>query len=158
MTRRFEGKTGLEPVVEILRAAGYWAYSLYGDDGRWLVACDTEAGRVDVRLGSDGYLVEVWDVSPGLFYDEEDNRRRLVRERLARLTLIRLSETIRRAPMEPGEEFLSDLWWDDNEHGVGARLRLEIPFSASGQLPTLVAMLLEQLNALIARVEERLLD
>ncbi|MCX2727539.1 hypothetical protein OO015_08530 [Thermomicrobium sp. 4228-Ro] len=158
MTERYESRTALEPIVHILRAAGYWAYSLYGEDGRWLVACDTEAGRVDVRVGRDGYLVEVWDVSPGLFYNEEDERRRVVHERLARLTLARLAETIRRAPLEPGEELLADLWWDDNEHGVGARLSLEIPFSASGQLPSLVEILLEQLNALIARVEERLLD
>ncbi|MCX7622239.1 MAG: hypothetical protein RMK01_00585 [Thermomicrobium sp.] len=151
-------KAELESIRQVLRAAGYWAYPLYGEDGRWLIACDTESGRVDVRIGSDGYLVEVWDVSPGLFFDEEDERRRVVRERLARLALSRLRETILRAPLEPGEEFLADLWWDDSEHGVGARLRLEIPFSASDRLPSLVATLLDQLNALLGRIEERLLQ
>ncbi len=151
-------RTALQPIVEVLRSAGYWAYPLYGDDGRWLVACDTEAGRIDVRIGDDGYLVDVWDVSPGLFFEEEDERRRIVRERLARMTLLRLAETIRRSPLEPGEELLSDLWWDENEHGIGVRLSLGIPFSASGRLPAIVAGLLEQLNALIARIEARLLD
>ncbi len=151
-------RTALQPIVEVLRAAGYWAYPLYGDDGRWLVACDTEAGRIDVRIGEDGYVVDVWDVSPGLFFEEEDERRRIVRERLARMTLLRLAETIRCSPLEPGEEFLSDLWWDENEHGIGVRLSLEIPFSATARLPAIVAELLEQLNALIARIEARLLD
>jgi len=154
----FHPKSALQPIVELLRSAGYWAYPLYAEDGDWLVACDTDAGRIDVRIGSDGYRVDVWDVSPGLFFDEEDERRRAVRERLARLTVQRLADTIRQAPLEPGEELLAALWWDEDEHGVGARLSLEIPFSARGALPALLATLLEQLNALIARIEARLLD
>uniref|UniRef100_A0A7C1FSS1 Uncharacterized protein n=1 Tax=Thermomicrobium roseum TaxID=500 RepID=A0A7C1FSS1_THERO len=157
MTTR-DTRAALEPVVQVLRSAGFWAYPLYGEDGRWLVACDTESGRVDVRIGSDGYLIEVWDVSPGLFFDEEDERRRIIRERLARMTLTRLVEMIRSAPLAPGEELLSDAWWDEQEHGVGVRLSTEIPFSAGSMLPDVVSSLLEQLDELLTRIEERLLD
>ncbi len=153
-----DSRVALEPIVQVLRAAGFWAYPLYGEDSRWLVACETESGRVDVRIGSDGYLVEVWDVSPGLFFDEEDERRRSVRERLARMTLVRLAETIRSAPLTPDEELLSHLWWDEQEHGVGVRLSTEIPFSAGPMLPEVVSSLLERLQELLTRIEERLLD
>jgi hypothetical protein len=195
-----ETRAALEPVVSILRQAGFWAYPLYGDEG-WLVACDTESGRIDVRIGTDGYLVEVWDVSPGLYFDEEDERKRAVKERLARLTLSRLVETIRHAPVTDTERLLREAWWDEEDerkravkerlarltlsrlvetirhapvtdterllreawwdeaaHGVGLRIGLEIPFSASASLPELVTDLLERLNELLERLEERLLD
>jgi hypothetical protein len=152
-----ETRAALEPVVSILRQAGFWAYPLYGDEG-WLVACDTESGRIDVRIGTDGYLVEVWDVSPGLYFDEEDERKRVVKERLARLTLSRLVETIRHAPVTDTERLLREAWWDEAAHGVGLRIGLEIPFNASASLPELVTDLLERLNELLERLEERLLD
>ncbi len=157
MTGR-DARMALQPVIETLRGAGFWAYPLFGEDGEWLVACDTEAGRVDVRIGQDGYRVDVWDVSPGLFFDEEDERRRLAKERLARMTVPRLAEMLRRAPLDPVERLFTDAWWDDQEHGVGVRLQLEVPFSAGPVLPDVVNALLARLNELLEELERRLLD
>ncbi|MCS7051890.1 MAG: hypothetical protein NZL87_09765 [Thermomicrobium sp.] len=153
-----DGREALRSVIQVLREAGLWAYPLYGQDGRWIVACDTDAGRVDVRIGADGYRVEVWDVSPGLFFDEEDERRRSVKERLVRLTLPRLAETMRSAPVTLGEELLSDVWWDHEQHGIGIRLGIEIPFSSEVTLPHLIQELLHQLDLVRTRIEERLLE
>jgi hypothetical protein len=152
-----ETRAALEPVVSILRQAGFWAYPLYGDEG-WLVACDTESGRIDVRIGTDGYLVEVWDVSPGLYFDEEDERKRAVKERLARLTLSRLVETIRHAPVTGHGTTAAR-----SVVGRGcARCRTADRARDSVQCKRILAgtghRSLERLNELLERLEERLLD
>lgn len=148
-------RLALRPVVDILKAAGFWAYLLFGDNNQWLVACDTEFGRVDVRIGADGYVVEVWNVSPGLFFDEEDVGHRTMKERVAHLTLARPKETLRQAPLTLTEEYLSDAWWDEQEHGVGARLRREVPFSAGPALPQIISHMLHEMNTLLGELEER---
>ena len=80
-------KQALEPVRESLAAAGFYAYTTYDDQQRWTVALDDEAGRVDVRVGMDGYHVEMWASSPGIFADEENEWKRRAQQRLVRIML-----------------------------------------------------------------------
>lgn len=148
--RQRQAWTALRPIVELLRREGYYAYLTPGSDNEWLVACDTDRGRVDVRIGSDGLLVEVWDTSPGLFWDDEDERRRTARERLARLTL----PAVARGLLDPDEE----AWWDEVDHGVGLRLRLQVPFGAQHLLAQVIEEMLARLNDDIAHLEKRLVE
>src|ERR687896_30140 len=80
-------RRALEPVQRSLRDAGFYAYGTVDDENRWTIAVDDEAGRIDVRVGEDGVVVELWSSSPGLYADEENEFRRRTRERLARITL-----------------------------------------------------------------------
>ncbi len=140
----------LEPVVNALQASGYYAYPTLDHESRWVVACDTEAGHVDVRVGQDGFDLEVWDTSPGLFWDEEDTRRREARERLARVSMPAIS----RGMFDPSQE----IWWDEDAHGVGVRLRFELPFAAQERIGDVAQQRLAELNEVIAYVERRLID
>lgn len=148
--RKQQTWVALRPVVDLLRREGYYAYLTLGSDNEWLVACDTELGRVDIRIGSDGLLVEVWDTSPGLFWDDEDVRRRAARERLARITL----PAVARGLLDPGEE----AWWDETDHGVGLRLRLQVSFGAQHLLAQVIEEMLARLNDDIGRLEKRLVE
>jgi hypothetical protein len=148
--RKQQAWTALRPIVDLLRREGYYAYLTLGSDNEWLVACDTDLGRVDIRIGSDGLLVEVWDTSPGLFWDDEDERRRAARERLARITL----PAVARGLLDPDEE----AWWDETDHGVGLRLRLQVPFGAQHLLAQVIEEMLARLNDDIGRLEKRLVE
>ena len=138
----------LRPVLPAMEAAGFYAYLSLNQDGHWIVACDSELGRVDVGVGPDGYVLAVWDVSPGLFLEEEDERRRYALERLARVSLPALA----RGYLSAGQE----VWWDEELHGVGARLRFELPFAAQPRLGEIARDRLNDLNELIAFVETKL--
>jgi hypothetical protein len=89
-------------------------------------------------------------VSPGLFLEEEDERRQYALERLARVSI----PALRRGYLEDHQE----IWWDEELHGVGARLRFELPFAAQPQLGEIARARLDDLNDLIVFVEERLRD
>lgn len=135
-------------MAELLRSDGFYAYLTLDDENRWVVACDTDEGRIDVRIDPEGYDLNVWDTSPGLFLEEEDERRRAALERLARVSLPALA----RGYLQPGQE----VWWDEPFHGVGVRLRSRLPFSARDQLGSLARHRLADLNQLIAFVERKL--
>jgi len=143
-------RAALVPVAEALRAAGFYAYVSLDAENRWSVACDTDEGRVDVRIGADGFDLDVWDTSPGLFADEDDERPRIARERLARVSL----PAIARGFLEPGQ----DVWWDELEHGIGVRLRLQLPFTVQSLIGAIAKRQLAELNEVIALVESRLTD
>lgn len=145
-----DDRAALTPVAEILRAAGFYAYTAIDAESRWTVACDTDEGHVDVRVGDDGLDLEVWDTSPGLFWEEEDERRRAARERLARVTLPALA----RGHLAPNQE----IWWDEADHGIGARLRVQVPFALQGRLGAIARQHLAELNDLIAFVEAKLFE
>lgn len=142
------GRASLEPVAEALRAAGFYAYIALDAENRWAVACDTDEGRIDVRFGEEGYELDVWDTSPGLFLEEEDERRRGAQERLARVSLPALA----RGYLLPNQE----VWWDEADQGVGLRLRGTLPFSARDQIPEIARRRLAELNELIAFIEQQL--
>src|SRR5215211_4937741 len=80
-------RRALEPVQASLTEAGFYAYGTFDDQHRWTIAVDDEAGRIDVRVGADGYEVELWASSPGLYVEEENEWRRRSLERLARITI-----------------------------------------------------------------------
>ncbi|MGE3799031.1 MAG: hypothetical protein AB7G88_14460, partial [Thermomicrobiales bacterium] len=54
----------LELVREDLSRHGFYAYVMIDDQQRWTVAVDDEAGRVDVRLEGQGYVIEGCGSSP----------------------------------------------------------------------------------------------
>ncbi len=143
-------KLMLERVVEMLTQAGYYAYPHIDEQNRWTVSIDTEDGHLDVRLGGGIYIVEAWDTSPGLFWEEENERRFHALERRARIVL----PAIARGLVADDEE----IWWDEQEHGVGARVSTHVPFEQIQQIPQVANQQLEMLNQLLAEVERRLVD
>ncbi len=143
-------KLMLERVVDVLSAAEYYAYPHIDEQNRWTVSIDTEDGHLDVRLGGGVYILEAWDTSPGLFWEEENERRFHALERRARIVL----PAIARGLVGDDEE----VWWDEQEHGVGARVSTYVPFEQITQIPYFGRRLLETLNQLLSEAERRLLD
>ncbi|MDQ3043748.1 MAG: hypothetical protein M3R06_01165, partial [Chloroflexota bacterium] len=66
-------REALAPVRASLKAAGFYAYGMLDDRNRWTIAADDELGRVDVRVGADGFELELWASSPGLYADEDQD-------------------------------------------------------------------------------------
>ncbi len=114
-------REALAPVRDSLQRAGFYAYGTVDSENRWVVSADDEAGHVDIRVGEDGFQVELWTTSPGLFSEEENDFRRRALERLARMSI-------------PGVQqgFLAShqtAWWDETEGGPAARITYELPFT-----------------------------
>jgi hypothetical protein len=140
-------RRALSPVQASLEAAGLYAYGMLDDQHRWTIAADDEAGRVDVRIGADGFLVELWASSPGLYMDEENTFRRRALERLARMTLPRITEG--RLDAHQSAE------WDEVDHGVAVRIRFEVPFTRADDIGGLVREHLPELDELLSFVESQ---
>jgi hypothetical protein len=140
----------LERVVDTLTSAGYYAYPHIDEQNRWTVSADTEEGHVDIRLGGGVYILEAWDTSPGLFWEEENERRFYALERRARIVM----PAIARGLVNDSQE----IWWDEHEHGVGARISVLVPFEQITSIPGHSQRLLASLNDLLGEVERRLLD
>jgi hypothetical protein len=143
-----EHREALEPLVGIFKDAGLWAYRTLDDENNWCVACDLEEGHIDVRIGDDGYELDVWATSPGLFIEEENERRRHALERLARITL----PGIRRGFLEDNQS----LEWSDQEKGLALRSRFRAPFSASERLPAVALEQLHELNTMLSFLERKI--
>lgn len=150
IVQRLSDREALQPVLQELSGAGLYAYITVDDMSRWTVASDTEFGRIDVRVGADGYELDVWDTSPGLFWEEEEDHRREAFERLARVSL----PAIARGMLDAGQQ----AWWDDADHGVGVRVYCELPFSRQEQIVAIAQRQLEILNDTIALLERRLVE
>ncbi len=150
IVNRSTDRDALRPVIEILTGMGLYAYITVDDQSRWTVAADTDMGRIDVRVGADGYDLDVWDTSPGLFWEEEEERRREGLERLARVSL----PAVARGILNSAEE----AWWDENDHGVGVRVHHELPFALREQIGDIARQQLIILNDTIALIERRLVD
>jgi hypothetical protein len=143
-------KLMLERVVDVLSDAGYYAYPHIDEQNRWTVSIDTEEGHVDVRLGGGVYVLDAWDTSPGLFWEEENERRFHALERRARIIM----PAIARGLVDDDQE----IWWDEHEHGVGARVITRVPFEQIARIPSYARQLMDLLNELLSQVERRLLD
>jgi hypothetical protein len=150
IVQRLLDREALQPVLQELSATGLYAYITVDEMSRWTVASDTEYGRIDVRVGADGYELDVWDTSPGLFWEEEEDHRREAFERLARVSL----PAIARGLLDAGQE----AWWDDADHGIGVRVHCELPFARREQIASLAQQQLEILNDTIALLERRLVE
>lgn len=146
-------RAALEAIAESLRRDRMYSYLTLDPENRWIVACDTEEGHIDVRIGADGFDIAVWATSPGLFWDEEDDeneRHRIAKERLARVSLPAIS----RGFLHPNQE----IWWDESDHGVGARVHHQLPFSTQERISQFALTYLSELNDVIAMVEAKLTD
>ncbi|MGH2560276.1 MAG: hypothetical protein ACRDJH_14530 [Thermomicrobiales bacterium] len=143
-------RKALAPVKASLEAAGFYAYGTFDDQHRWVIASDDEAGRIDVRVGADGYHVELWASSPGLFIDEENEFRRRAHERLARMTLPRVTQGML-APHQSAE-------WDEVDQGIAVRLRFELPFARGEEIGQLVRERLPELDELLGFVESQVVS
>jgi hypothetical protein len=140
-------RKALVPVEQSLRDAGFYAYGMFNDQHRWIVASDTEEGRIDVRVGQDGYEVQLWATSPGLYADVENEWRRRAMERLARMTIPRIAQGM----LEPYQS----AEWDDVDHGVGVRITFEVPFTRVNDIGAIVRERLPELETLLSFVESQ---
>lgn len=143
-----EHRVALVPVVDIFKGAGFYAYRTLDAENNWCVACDIEEGHIDVRIGDDGYELDVWATSPGLFIEEEDERRRHALERLARISI----PGLRRGFLEENQT----IRWDDNERGLSLRSSFSLPFSRDRQLPNVAIEQLTELNQMLSFLERKI--
>ncbi|HMM41603.1 MAG TPA: hypothetical protein PKA95_06860 [Thermomicrobiales bacterium] len=143
-----EHYVALEPITGIFTEAGFYAYRTLDDENRWTVAVDIEEGHIDVRIGPDGFDLDVWATSPGLFVDEQDPRRRHALERLARISI----PGIRRGFLEENQT----LNWSEHEQGLSLRSSFSVPFSAAARLPGLAIEQLGELNKHLRFIERRI--
>ncbi|HEX5499667.1 MAG TPA: hypothetical protein VFX03_10585 [Thermomicrobiales bacterium] len=141
-------RRALEPALESLRAAGFYAYGAVDEQNRWGIAADDEAGHVDVRVGQDGLEIELWATSPGLYAEEEYDFRRRAMERLARMLLV----NVNRGLLEPHQSAR----WDEAEGGVQVRIRYELPFTREHEVGAFVRDHLPELDALLTYVETQI--
>lgn len=135
----------LAPVREALEAEGFYAYGTVDDENRWVISADDEIGHVDVRVGDDGFQIDLWATSPGLFSEEEQDFRRRAMERLARMSL----PAIQQGFLAPNQA----AWWDEAEGGPAVRIRYELPFGRGGDAGAFVRERLPELEALIGFIE-----
>lgn len=139
----------LEPVKESLERAGFYAYGTFDDQQRWSIAADDELGHVGVRVGADGFVLDIWSSSPGLFADEENDWRRRAHERLARMTI----PNVARGMLAPHQT----AWWDEVEQGVSVRATYELPFTRAPQVGPFVREHLPELEEMLTLVESQIL-
>jgi hypothetical protein len=140
----------LEPVEDALRAAGFYAYGTLDDESRWTVAVDDEAGRVDVRVEPDGFVLDLRATSPGRYADVEHPFRRKRMERAVRETLPRIA----RGFLDPHQH----AEWDDVDQGVAVRVRYLVPFDRARDMGRIVRQRLPELDDLLTLVEQRVTE
>lgn len=138
-------KIALEPVKQALKDADFYAYGTLDDENRWTIAADDEFGHVDVRVGKDGFAVDIWGTSPGLYAEEENEWRRKTLERLARMTV----PNVARGHLAAHQTAT----WDENDRGVGIRLSYELPFNRGGDVGHFVRSRVQELEDVMSYVE-----
>jgi hypothetical protein len=134
-------REALAPVRDALQQAGFYAYGTIDEENRWVISADDEAGHVDVRVGPDGYELELWATVPGLFSEEENDFRRRAMERLARMTV----PAVQQGFLAPHQS----AWWDETEGGPGVRIRYELPFTTADQTGIFARERLPELEKLL---------
>ncbi len=134
-------REALAPVRDALDREGFYAYGTVDEENGWVISADDEAGHVDVRVGPDGYQLEIWATVPGLFSEEENDFRRRAMERLARMTI----PAVQQGFLAPNQS----AWWDETEGGPGARIRYELPFTAAGRTGAFAREHLPELEKLL---------
>jgi hypothetical protein len=141
-------REALAPVRDSLERAGFYAYGTVDEEHRWLVSADDEDGHVDVRVGADGYQIDLWGTSPGLFSEEENDLRRRAMERLARMSI----PAIQQGFLAPHQS----AWWDENDAGPAARIRYELPFTRAADAGPFVRQRLPELEGLLSFIQSQL--
>lgn len=141
-------RRALEPVLQSLKRADYYAYGTIDEHNQWSIAVDDELGRVDVRIGQDGFEVVLWASSPGLYADEDNVWRRQSRARLARMSI----PNIARGQLEAHQSAM----WDEVDEGVAVTERYELPFNQADEVGRFVHEHLPRLDDLLTTVERHL--
>lgn len=141
-------KDALDDVRRSLSEAGFYAYGTIDDQNRWSIAVDDEMGRVDVRIGDDGYDVVLSSSSPGLYADEESPWRQRSRARLARMML----PNIARGYLEPHQTAT----WDEVEGGIAVTEQYQLPFYRAGDIGAFVREHLPRLENVLTVIERQL--
>jgi hypothetical protein len=143
-------RQALAPVQAAMTAAGFYAYATVDEQNRWTIAADSEDGHVDVRVGADGFEVELWTSSPGLFADEEHEFRQRVLERVARMTVPRIAQGL----LEPHQSAA----WDEVERGVVVRIAYDLPFGRADEIGVFARERLPELDDLLTLVERQVIS
>lgn len=138
----------LEPVRQALREAGFWAYGTIDETNRWTIAIDDELGRADVRIGRDGFEIEMRASSPGLYADEDSPWRRQSRSRLARLQIPRVARGYLAKHQHAS--------WDETEEGIAVTEIIEIPFHRADDIPAFIRQRLPAIEDLVSLIEREL--
>lgn len=141
-------RLALAPVLESLKQADFYAYATLDDQSRWTIAVDDELGRVDVRVGDDGFLIVLQMSSPGLYADEENIWRLQSRARLARISIPRIA----RGYLEPHQSAK----WDEVDEGVAVFEHYELPFNRAVDVGEFVREHLPKLESLLELIEREL--
>ena len=141
-------RRALEPALKSLQSQGFYAYGTFDDQRRFSIAVDDEAGRVDVRVGDDGFEIELWGSSPGLFSDEDNEWKRRVHERLARMQIANIA----RGQLAPHQH----AYWDEVDHGVAVRLLFQVAFARAPQIGAFVREHFPEVDEVIGFVESQL--
>ncbi len=143
-----DDRRALEPVLKSLRQAGYYAYGMVNEQNEWAIAADDELGRIDVRVGSDGFEVILWMSSPGLYADEESPWKQASRSRLARISLPRIA----RGFLQPHQT----VTWDEVDQGIAVSEHYELPFTRAGDIGQFVRENHPRLEDLLTMIERQL--
>lgn len=141
-------RLSLTPVLESLQRAGFYAYGTLDDQSRWSIAVDDELGRVDVRVGDDGFEIILWVSSPGLYADEENIWKRNSRSRLARMSIPRIAQGF----LEPHQSAM----WDEVEEGVAVSEHYQLPFNRAADVGQFVRTQLPKLEDVLSGIERQL--
>lgn len=141
-------RLALAPVLDSLKQAGFYAYGTLDDQSRWTIAVDDELGRVDVRVGDDGFHIVLQMSSPGLYADEDNIWRQRSRARLARISIPRIA----RGFLEPHQSAM----WDEVDEGVAVSEHYELPFNRAADVGAFVREQLPKLESLLELIEREL--
>lgn len=141
-------RKALEPVLQSLKDAGYYAYGMLNESNDWTIAADDEIGRIDVRVGRDGFEVVLWMSSPGLYADEESPWKQSSRARLARIAIPRIA----RGFLEPHQTAT----WDEVDQGVAVSEHYELPFTRAADIGEFVRENHPKLEDLLILIERQL--
>lgn len=143
-----EDQKTLEAVRKALREDGFWAYGTIDETNRWSIAVDDEMGRADVRIGRDGFEIQLVASSPGLYADEDSPWRMQTRIRLARMTIPRIARG-----------YLAEhqrAFWDETIEGVAVAETVEMPFHRTADIPEFIRERLPQVEELVTLIESEL--
>lgn len=143
-----DDRRALEPVLHSLKEAGYYAYGMVNEQNEWTIAADDELGRIDVKVGRDGFEVILGMSSPGLYADEESPWKQASRSRLARIAIPRIA----RGFLEPHQTAR----WDEVDQGVAVSEHYELPFTRAADIGTFVRERHPELEEILTTIERQL--
>lgn len=137
----------LAPVQRSMQAAGFYAYGVIDQQQRWTIASDDEAGRFDIAVDGQQLVVSLWQSSPGMFVEVENEWRRRALERLTRMTL----PNIVRGFLAPHQQAM----WDDVDQGIAVRITYHLPLGRADEIGDFVRDHIPELEEVLEFVEQQ---